>query len=145
MENLKWVKETQIKKNYVCIVATFFIIPKIMCAVHLNILTEAPKIQPGNKQGKKQEVIERILTSYTYIDLNLQIVKCKVKQLFSQKLKVKIKCKVKIFHPANSYRSISLSNFQGKIHEKNILQEATNLLPETNVFEVKMYLLIKKT
>ena len=38
-------------------------------------------------------------------------------------------------HLPNSYRSISLSNFLGKVYEKIIQQEAINVLTENNVFE----------
>ena len=43
----------------------------------------------------------------------------------------------KSYHLENSYRSISLSNILGKIYEKIILQQATNILKKNNFFEGK--------
>ena len=41
------------------------------------------------------------------------------------------------YHLPNSYRSISLSNLLGKVHEKIIQQEAINVLTKNSFFEGK--------
>ena len=41
------------------------------------------------------------------------------------------------YHIENPYRSISLTNLFGKIYERILLQQATNILEENNFFEGK--------
>ena len=48
------------------------------------------------------------------------------------------------YHLPNLYRSISISNFLGKIYEKIIQQEAINVLTENYFLMEKMSLPIKK-
>ena len=40
-------------------------------------------------------------------------------------------------HTENSYRSISLTNLFGKIYERILLQQATNILEENKFFQRK--------
>ena len=42
------------------------------------------------------------------------------------------------YHTENSYRSISLTNFFGKVYERTLLQLATNILEENQYFEGKI-------
>ena len=41
------------------------------------------------------------------------------------------------YHTENSYRSISLTNLLGKIYERILLQQATNILEENKFFQRK--------
>ena len=47
-------------------------------------------------------------------------------------------------HIKNSYRFISLTNLFGKIYERILLQQATNILEENKFFEVKKSLRISE-
>ena len=40
------------------------------------------------------------------------------------------------YHTENSYRSISLTNLLGKIYERILLQQATNILEENKFLKV---------
>ena len=48
------------------------------------------------------------------------------------------------YHIPNSYKPILLSNIMGKIFEEIVLQEAVNLLTESNFLMEKMSMRIKK-
>lgn len=48
------------------------------------------------------------------------------------------------YHIPNTYKPILLSNIMGKTFEETILQEAVNLLTESNFLMEKMSMCIKK-